>query len=120
MVSSRVLILPVLQELEELLSSSFLKETHEGRSKSLASVRRDLGDGRLGALALLHVAASNLLEVEVLGNVGGNEDVGEFAVGHEKLRDEVDVPVVDTTVLFPWLALGLAVPLEKLSFQSAS
>ena len=67
----------------------------------------------------MYVAAGDLLELEVFGDVGGNENVGEFTVGHEQLGDEVDVPVVDAAVLLPWLALGLAVSLEELDIGLA-
>jgi hypothetical protein len=64
---------------------------------------------------LLDVGASNLLELEVPGDVGGDEDVGQFARGHEELGDEVNVPVVDSAVLLPWLlAVVLVVFLEEL------
>lgn len=65
----------------------------------------------------MYIAAGDLLELEVFGNVGGNEDVGEFTVGHEELGDEVDVPVVDAAVLLPWLTLSLAVSLEQLAIR---
>jgi hypothetical protein len=64
---------------------------------------------------LLHIAACNLLELEVSCDVCGDEDVGELAVAHQELRDEVDVPVVDAAVLLPRLGalLVVAVSLEQ-------
>ena len=65
---------------------------------------------------MLDVAASNLLELEISRNVGGDKDVGQLSVGHEQLGDQVDVPVVDATILLPGLLAGLdvAVLLEQL------
>jgi hypothetical protein len=63
---------------------------------------------------LLYVASGNLLELEVLCDVGRDEDVGELAVGHEELWYEVDVPVVHASVLLPWFAGGLSISLEQL------
>jgi hypothetical protein len=112
-VCSRVLCLVCANPLEEVAGPALLKETHQRRTQRLASIRGNLGDGGLGSSALLNVAAGDLLELKVLCDVGGNEDVGEFTVGHQKLGDEVDVPVVDATVLLPWLASGLTVLFEK-------
>lgn len=109
-----VILLVCAHPLEEVSRPSLLEQTHQGRSQRLAGIRRNLCDGRLGAVALLYVAASNLLELEVFRDVGRDEDVGEFAVGHEKLGNKVNVPVVHAAVLLPWFASRLSVPLEQL------
>lgn len=109
-----VILLVCANPFQEVPRPTFLKETHEWRSERLAGVRRYFGNGCLGTLALLDIAACNLLELEILCHVGGDEDIGELAVGHEKLGNEVDVPVVDAPVLLPWLPSGLSVPLEEL------
>ena len=84
--SSRVLILPVLQELEELLSSSFLKETHEGALHSL-----HLGARHLGDLAVtINEATSDLLELEVSGDLSVNEDLRQFTRRDDEFGNEVD------------------------------
>lgn len=116
LVGGGVLLLVGTNPLEEATRTPLLEETHQRRAQSLASVRGDLGNGGLGALALLDEAASNLLELEVSGNIGRDEDVGELAVRHEQLGHKVDVPVVDAAVLLPrLLALGVvAVLLEHL------
>lgn len=85
------------------LHPSLLKETHQGRFQGFAGVGGDFGYGSLGTEALLDVAAGNLFELEIARDVGGDEDVGQFARRHEELGDEIDVPVVGPTVLFPWL-----------------
>jgi hypothetical protein len=49
-----------------------------------------------------------LLELEVAGDVSGDEDVGELARRHEELGHQIDVPVIQAAVLFPGLgALGI-------------
>jgi hypothetical protein len=50
---------------------------------------------------LLDKAAGNLLELEISGDIGRDQNVGEFAIGHEEFGDEIDVPVVDAAVLLP-------------------
>lgn len=105
--------------LDEGLHATLLKDTHEGRLESLASIRGDLGDGGLGGSALLNVAAGNLLELEVAGDVGGDENVGQLARGHEQLGNKVNVPVVETAILLPGLARGVAVLLEELDVRES-
>ena len=58
---------------------------------------------------MLHIAASDLLELQVSCDVGGDEDVGELSVAHQELGDKVDVPVVHPAVLLPWLGTFLVV-----------
>jgi hypothetical protein len=68
----------------------------------------------------LDEAACDLSELEVSCDVGGDENVGQLAVGHQKLGNQVDVPVIDTAVLLPWLfaLLVVAVLLEQLNASS--
>ena len=89
--------------LNEGLHASLLEDTHEGRSQSLGGIRGHLGDGSLVGGTLLDVAASDLLELKVSCNIGRDENVGQFAGGHEELGDKVDVPVVEATILLPGL-----------------
>lgn len=112
----RVVLLELSNPFKELLGTALLEEAHERRAQSLASIRGHLGDGRLGTLALLDVATGDLLELEVSRHVGGNQDVCQLAVGHQQLGDQVNVPVVDTSVLLPGLLAGrdIAVLLEQL------
>lgn len=51
----------------------------------------------------MYIATCNLSELQVACNVGRDENVGELAVGHEELRYKIDVPVVRSAVLLPWL-----------------
>jgi len=113
---SRILWVKGANPLNEGLHATLLEYAHEGGLQSLAGIGWDLGDGGLGAGALLDVAASDLLELEVAGDVGGDEDVGQLARGHEELGNEVNVPVVGTAVSLPWLLslVVVAVLLEQL------
>jgi hypothetical protein len=89
--------------LNEGLHASLLEDTHERRSQSLGGIRGHLGNGSLVGGTLLDVAASNLLKLEVSCDIGRDENVGQFARGHEELGNKVDVPVVEATILFPGL-----------------
>ena len=83
---SRVLVLPVLQELEELLRSPLLKETHERTPHSLHLVTGDLRD-----LAItVDKAAGDLLELEVAGDIGVDKNAREFSGGNDELGNEID------------------------------
>ena len=83
---SRVLILPPLKELEELLCPPLLKQTHERTANSLHLVTWDLGN-----LAItVDEAARDLLELQVTSDVGVHEDLGELAGRDNELRNEVD------------------------------
>lgn len=113
---SRILRVKLSHPLDKVLHAALLKDAHKGRPKSLGGIGGDLGDGGLGSSTLLHEAARDLLELEISGNVGGNEDIGKLAGGHEELGHQVDVPVVQPAILFPWLGvLGIvAILLEEL------
>lgn len=111
-----VILVECSDKLQEVPGTSLLKQPHQRTAESLTSIGWNLCDGSFGTTALLHITACNLLELEVSGNIGGDEDVGEFSIGHEKFGDKIDVPVIDTSVLLPWLgAFGVvAVLLEEL------
>lgn len=114
--SSRVILLEFTNPFQELLRSPLLKHSHQRRAQGLVCIRGDLGHVSLAALALLDVAASNLLELKISCNIGGNQDIRQLAVGHQQLGDQVDVPVVDPAILLPGLLAGVdvAVLLEQL------
>ena len=84
--SSGVLVLPPLKELEELLCSPLLKETHKGTLHSLQLVTWDLRDLSL----TIDKAAGDLLELQVTSYVGVDEDLRELAGCNDELGDEVD------------------------------
>ena len=86
LVGSRVLILPALKELEELLRPPLLKQTHEGTLHRLHLRARNFGD-----LAItIHEAARDLLELEVAGDIGVNENARKFSRGNDELGNEID------------------------------
>ena len=83
---SRVVVLPSLKELEELLGSPLLKQPHQRTPDSLHLSARDLGDLAIA----VDEAASDLLELEVASDIGVDEDLGELARGDDELGDEID------------------------------
>lgn len=84
--SNRVVLLPSLQELEESLGSSLLKQTHERTLDSL-----HLRTGNLGDLAIaVDEAPSDLLELKVACHVRMHQDFGELSRSNDKLRDEIN------------------------------
>ena len=107
-------------KLQKVPCSSLFEKTHQGTPECLTSVRRDLCNRGFRPITLLNIAASNLFEFEVSGDVGRDENVCEFTVGHEKLGDEVDVPVVGTAIFLPWLGAGrvVAISFEELSREN--
>lgn len=118
---SRVVLFKSTNPLQEFLRPSLFKQSHQRRTQRFASGRWDLGHSRPGPSSLLHEAACDLFEFEVSSDVGGNENVGEFAIGHEEFGHEVDVPVVDPTVFLPWFltVLKVAIFLEKLCIPNS-
>lgn len=93
MVRGRVLVLPSLQELEELLGPPLLEETHERALDGL-----HLGRGDLGDLAIaINVATGDLLEFKVSGDVRVHEDLGELARRNDELGDEINGVVAVAT-----------------------
>jgi hypothetical protein len=65
----------------------------------------------------LNIAACHLPKLEVSCDIGRDEDVGQLSTGHKELRYEIDIPVVDASILLPWLfvLVVLSVLLEELA-----
>ncbi len=84
--SGRVLVLPVLQELEELLRAPFLEEALERALHGLHLVARHLRDLAIA----VDEAASDLLEFEVARHVRVHEDLRELAGCDDELGDQID------------------------------
>jgi hypothetical protein len=81
-----VLVLPALEELEELLRAALLEQTHER-----ALDRLHLRAGNLRDLPIaVHERACDLLELEVARDVGVYEDLRELAGRNDELGYEVD------------------------------
>jgi hypothetical protein len=116
LVGAWVLLIDFSNPFQELLCPPLLEETHQRRSKSFTRIGRHLGDCGLGAASLLDIAARNLLEIEVSRNVGGDEDVCQFSIGHQQFWYEVDIPVICPSILLPGFFSGanVAILLEQL------
>lgn len=79
--SRRIIVLPSLEELKELLGPSLLKDAHE-----VAPERLHLGRGYLGDPTVsVDKRARDLLELEISEDVGVDEDFGEFTRGDDEL-----------------------------------
>ena len=91
--SSRVLVLPALEELEELLRPTLLKKTHE---RALYRFHLRAGDLRDFAITI-YEAAGDLLEFKVTGNVGVDQDTRELSRGDDELGNKIDGVVTVTT-----------------------
>ena len=106
---SGILILPALQELEELLGSPLLEEAHKWTFDRLNLIAGNLRD-----LALtVDKAASDLLELEVTGDIGVDEDASELSRGDDELGNEIDgvvavaAEVLGDSLIGPELAVEL-------------
>ena len=71
----RIIVLPPLQELEELLSTSFLKQAHKRTFDSL-----HFRAGNLGYPAItIDETARNLFEFEITSDIGVDQYLGQFS-----------------------------------------
>ena len=89
--SGGVLVLPALEELEELLRPTFLEQAHERASYCLHLRGRYLRD-----LAITEdKATSDLLKLKIAGDIGVDKYLGELAGCDDELGDEIDsvIPV---------------------------
>ena len=83
---SWIIILPTLQELEEFLCPPLLKESHERALHCLHFCAGHLGDLTIA----VDKAAGDLLELEVAGDIGVNENARKFSRGNDELGNEID------------------------------
>ena len=86
LVRCRVFVLPSLQELEELLRASLLKETHQGAPHSLHFCAGDFGNPAIS----INETPSDLLEFKITGDVGVHKDFSEFPGRNDKLGNKID------------------------------
>lgn len=77
---SRVFVFPSLQELKELLCPPLLKQAHQRALHSLHLRTGDLGDPAIA----VDVAARDLLEFEVTGDVSVDQDFRELSRGDDE------------------------------------
>jgi len=104
----RVVIFPILEEGKEVPRPPLFKEAHQGRLQRLRFIRRYLGDFAIP----IDERASDLLEIEVTGDVGVDEDLGEFTGGDDELGDQVNCVVAVATELCWRLIRSLEVTIE--------
>ena len=82
----RVLVLPVLQELKELLCAALFKDPHKRTPDGLHLSAGNLRDPAVA----VDEAAGDLLELEITSDIGVDEDLGQFSRGDDELGHEVD------------------------------
>ena len=106
-----IIILPVLQELEELLCPAFLEQAHERTLDRLHLSTWYFGDPAVTE----NETARDLLELEVASNIGMNEDPGKFSRGDNELGDEIDsvIPVASEFSGWGLVRAELAVELAR-------
>lgn len=88
-----VVLLQILNVEEEVAETTLLEDPHEVGVESLLVVSGHFGDFP----GLVHVAAFDRLELEVASDARVDEQLDELPVGHQELRDQVDVPLTGTT-----------------------
>lgn len=93
-----IIVPPSLQELEELLRATLLKEAHQRTLNRLHLRTRDLGNPAI----TIDEAAGNLLELEVACNFGVHQDLGHLARRDDELWDKINGIVAITTKLGGW------------------
>ena len=84
--SSRVFVLPALQELKKLLCPPLLKETHKWTLHGLHLRTGDLADLAIA----IDEATCDLLELEVTRHIGMDEDASELARSDDEFGYEID------------------------------
>lgn len=89
----RIFVLPVLEELKELLRSPFLEQAHERAPDGLHLCARDLGDFAIS----INETARDLLELEVSGHIRVYEDLRELSRCDDELGDKIDSVITITT-----------------------
>ena len=95
---SGIVVLPSLQELEEFLSTPFLKQTHKRTFHSL-----HFRTGNLGYLAIaIDETTCNLFEFEITSDIGVDQYLGQFPRCNNKLWDEINCVVAIATYICWW------------------
>ncbi len=113
LMGSGIIVFPVLKELEEFLGSPLFKETHQRTLDGLHFSTRDFGDPSI----TIDETPSNLLELEVAGDIGVNKDLCELHRSDDELGNEID-GIITVTAKFRGRLLAwteLAVQLRALS-----
>ena len=114
LVSARVALLKAANPLQKVLGPPLLEDTHERAAQRLACIAGHFGHGCTGAAALLDVAAGNLLELEIAGDISMDEYLGELARRDDELGNQVDSVVAIASqlsgrgLIWPELAVQLS------------
>lgn len=95
MLSSRIIILPILEELKEFLGPSFLEQTHQRTLDRFHFGTGDLGDSPIA----VDKASGDLLELKITSNIGVNKDLRKLSRCDDEFRDKVNSIVTVTTEL---------------------
>lgn len=90
---SFIVILPVLDELKELLQAALLDDADQGGCDSLGLAGRDLGDLSFA----VYKGSRNLLKFQVPRDIGVCQESDNFSVSHHELWNKVNVVVSVTT-----------------------
>lgn len=116
LVGGGIVVLPSLQELEELLGTAFLKETHQRAPDGL---HFRAGNLRNFSIAI-DEAARDLLELEITGNIGVHEDLGQLPRGNNEFRDKIDGVVAVASKLGGGLLIGAEFAIELWALSDLS
>ncbi len=93
-----IIVPPGLQELEELLRTTLLKEAHQRTLDRLHLRTRHLGNPAI----TIDKTTSNLLELEIACNLGVHQDLGHLARRDDELWDEINGIVAIATEFRGW------------------
>lgn len=92
LMSSRILLLPILQVLEKVPRPPLFKQTHQRTLHSLHLSTRHFRDPSIS----VDVGTGDDLEFEITRDVGMDEHSGKLARGEDEFRDKVDSVVAVT------------------------
>ena len=82
----RVIVLPILEELEEFLGPPLLEETHQRTLDGL-----HFGTGNFGYPPItIDKAACDLLELEIPDHIRVHKNLGHLARCNDELGDQID------------------------------
>lgn len=109
--SSGVLVLPVLKELEEFLCPSLLEQTHQRTLDCFHFSARNLGDSPIA----IHETSGDLLELKIASDIGVDKDLRELSGCDNEFWDKVNSVVSVTAEFRRWLLsrTELAIELSK-------
>ena len=95
-----ILLVELVHPDDKASEASLFEEAHQARGQSLASICWYLVD----LAALVNVAALDALELQVAGDTGVDQQLHQQTIRHQKLWDQIDVPVSASTQMGSWFA----------------